>query len=400
MKKISRYIAIIAAATAVYACGDDDNTNTQPVEDKPTITVDGRDWTYNPSVFDLDIPRYFPETDSTQLSEEVFQLGRHLFYERRLSRNNTVSCASCHQQDKAFTDGRAFSIGLNGEQTSRGAMSLVNLVFEDIFFWDGRSPNLEHQALLPIEDHIEMDLTLAEAIARLDSIFLYDSLFFHAFGDTIVTAQKIARALATFERGIISKDSKFDKFKRGEATLSTEEQHGLNLFTTHPGTYWDPVNQINIFRRGGNCGDCHTTVLFSKLIGNQGIKNNGLEFDQTRTDDGYYGVTGKDGDKGKFKTPSLRNIALTAPYMHDGRFNTLEEVLDHYNEHVKVSSTLDILMYVNNDPQQQGIISPDGKFIQLGLTQDEKDAIVAFLKTLTDEELITNPRFSNPFIEQ
>jgi cytochrome c peroxidase len=400
MKKIHLYIAIISVVFVASACSDDDNPDTQPVDQNPTITVDGKDWTYSPTITDLDIPLYFPDADSTVITEEVFQLGRHLFYERRLSRNNTVSCASCHQQDKAFTDGRAFSVGLNGEQTARGAMAIVNLAFEDIFFWDGRSPSLEDQALQPIEDHIEMDLTLAEAIARLDSIYLYDSLFFHAYGDTIVSAQKIARALATFERGIISKDSKFDKYKRGEASLSPEEQLGLNLFTTHPGTYWDPVNQINIFRRGGNCGDCHTTVLFSKLIGNQGMKNNGLEFDDTRTDDGYFGVTGKDGDRGKFKTPSLRNIELTAPYMHDGRFNTLEEVLDHYNDHVKVSSTLDILMFVNNDPQQQGIISPDGKFIQLGLTQNEKDAIVAFLKTLTDEELIVNPRYSNPFTEQ
>ncbi len=394
MKNKWFYISILFLGSIVFSCNNDDEETLPPINNP---APEGKDWVYNPTETQLDIPVYFPELENTTIVEERFQLGRHLFYETQLSRNNTVSCASCHQQDKAFTDGQRFSIGLNGERTPRNAMSTVNMLWEDLFFWDARSPTLEDQALLPIQDHIEMDLTLAEAVDRLKNIELYDSLFFHAYGDTIVSPERIALALTEFEKGIISKDSKFDKFKRGEVTFTAEEQLGSSLFTTHPGFYWDPANQLNIFRRGGNCGDCHTSVNFNKLAGAQGMQNNGLESDDTRTDDGFFKVTNNPNDKGKMKTPTLRNIELTAPYMHDGRFNTLEEVLEHYNEHVQVSNTLSTLMFVNNDENQQGIISPDGKTIQLGLTESEKTAIIAFLKTLTDEELISNTRYSNPF---
>ncbi|QNL22287.1 cytochrome-c peroxidase [Hyphobacterium sp. CCMP332] len=397
MKNEWIYISIIFIGSAVFSCNNDDEGTAPPINNP---APEGKDWVYQPTEVELEIPAYFPEIANNKIIEEKFQLGRHLFYENRLSRNNTISCGSCHHQNKAFTDGRQFSLGLNAEPTPRNAMSVVNMLWEDLFFWDARAKTLEEQALMPIQDHIEMDLTLAEAVDRLDKLELYDSLFFHAYGDTLITPERIAIAISEFEKGIISKDSKFDKFKRGEESLTSEEQLGSKLFSTHPGPKWNQDFQLYIFERGGNCGDCHTSVNFNKFVGAQGMQNNGLESDDTRVDDGYFKVTNNPNDKGKFKTPSLRNVELTAPYMHDGRFNTLEEVLEHYNEHVQVSNTLSTLMYVNNDPDQQGIISPDGKTIQLGLTESEKSAIIAFLKTLTDNELINDPRFTNPFLEE
>lgn len=397
MKNKWIYISIIFIGSAVFSCNNDDDSTNPPINNP---APEGKNWVYEPTEVELEIPAYFPEITDNKIIEEKFQLGRHLFYENRLSRNNTISCGSCHHQNKAFTDGRQFSLGLNGEPTPRNAMSVVNMLWEDLFFWDARAKTLEEQALMPIQDHIEMDLTLAEAVDRLYKLELYDSLFFHAYGDTLITPERIALAITEFEKGIISKDSKYDKFKRGEASFTTEEKLGSELFTTHPDYYWDPDNQLNIYRRGGNCGDCHVSVNFNKLIGTQGIKNNGLESDASRKDEGYFNVSNNPEDKGKFKTPSLRNIELTAPYMHDGRFNTLEEVLDHYNEHVQVSTTLSTLMEVSNDPNGNIIYSPDGKTIQLGLTESEKSAIIAFLKTLTDNELVNDPRFTNPFLEE
>lgn len=395
MKNKLIYISIIFAGSVIFSCNDDE---TIPAINNPS--PEGTNWVYSPTEVELDIPAYFPEVSKNKIIEEKFQLGRHLFFDNRLSRNNTISCGSCHLPNKAFTDGRRFSIGLNGEKTPRNAMSTVNLLWDDLFFWDARVSSLEEQALMPIEDHIEMDLTLGEVVDKLKNIELYDSLFFHAYGDTILSPERIALAITEFEKGIISKDSKYDKVKRGEESFTNEEAYGEKLFNTHPGPAWDPVNQINIYERGGNCGDCHTSENFNKLAGAQGMQNNGLESDETRMDEGFFNVTKNPGDKGKFKTPTLRNIELTAPYMHDGRFNTLEEVLDHYNEHVKLSNTLSADMYVSNDPNENGTIiyGPDGETIQLGLTENEKSAIIAFLKALTDHELVENPRFTNPFL--
>lgn len=395
-----KYLLIGILAILLYSCNNDD-VEAPPIDQNGGITLpDGVDWTYNPTSTELDIPPYFPDLDTQVITEEVFQLGRHLFYEKRLSRNNKVSCGTCHQQSKAFTDGLAFSVGLNGEKTRRSAMSIANLAWDDDFFWDLRSSSLEDQALQPIQDHIEMDLTLSEAVFRLDSLDLYDSLFYFAFGDTMITPQKIAISIAEFEKGLISKDSKYDKFKRGEASFTLEESMGIELFATHPGEYYNPDLQTNVFIRGGNCGDCHGgPVSFNVpvLLPNQRARNNGLEFDSERQDDGFFEFTGDPDDKGKFKVPTLRNIALTAPYMHDGRFNTLEEVLDNYNEHVKISNTLANEMYINNDKFSLYTYNADSTKLLLGLTEQEKASIIAFLNTLTDEEFISNPRYSDPF---
>ncbi|MEP2026630.1 MAG: cytochrome c peroxidase [Reichenbachiella sp.] len=317
------------------------------------------------------------------LTVEGIALGRNLFYEKRLSRNNQVSCGSCHQQAKAFTDGAKFSTGLDGELTGRSSMSLVNLLWQTKFFWDGRALSLEEQALQPIPDHIEMDLPLDEAVERLSISEDYPRQFLEAFETENITADLIAKALSQFMRTLVSSNSKYDKHLLGQDVLTDQEKLGMDLFFTHP--------EPTIGLRGGNCGDCHLNILTAgNRKGFEGFHNNGIDSEDA-LEDGLMTVTGKATDKGKFKAPSLRNIALTAPYMHDGRFSSLEEVLDHYNENVQTSTTLDVLISdATNNPEN---VLP----VMLGLTAEEKEAIIAFLHTLTDETFINHEEFSDPF---
>jgi cytochrome c peroxidase len=258
--------------------------------------------------------------------------------------------------------------------TQRNSISLANLAWQNIFMWDGRANSLENQVPFPVQNPIEMHQDLSAAVKELQATATYPPLFKAAFGSEIITVSAIQKAIAQFERTLISSNSKFDKFISGNPSVfTTQEQRGYILFSTHP------LSQANI--RGGNCGDCHGGYLQKNRL----YENNGL--DSVFSDNGYGSFTGNSFDNGKFKVPSLRNIALTAPYMHDGRFKTLEEVLDHYNEHVQQTSTLSPLMNVSNDPAGT----------TLNLTQQEIDDIIVFLHTLTDTTFTTDPRFSNPF---
>ncbi|MFK7901082.1 MAG: cytochrome-c peroxidase [Cyclobacteriaceae bacterium] len=325
----------------------------------------------------LKIPTNFTNSftipDDNQMNADAVNLGRFLFFDKNLSRDSSVSCASCHKPQKAFTDGFAKGIGIDGQQLDRSSMSLVNLLWRKRLMWDGRFESLEEQAIDPIINSKEMDLPISQAIDRLSNSSLYPSLFQKAFGSSEVTEVKIGKALAQFERTLISGSSKFDQAKRGEYFLSSQELRGNVLFNTHP----EPG------KRGGNCGDCHGGFLFM----DQDFHNNGL--DSLLTDLGRGSVTGFSDNNGQFKTTSLRNIALTSPYMHDGRFETLEEVLDHYNEHVQLSSP-GLAPLIVDATNQEGSNT-------LSLTEQEKADIIAFLHTLTDNDFITNENFTNPF---
>lgn len=330
--------------------------------------------------FSLTTPDHFGSSfvipDDNPTTKAGVDLGRHLFFDKRLSANNEVSCGSCHEPAKAFTDGLAVSKGIHGQTTDRSAMSLVNLLWVNRFFWDGRAKTLEEQALMPIQDTREMGLTLTQLTEKLQAIPEYITKFKNAFNTEVVTPDLVAKALAQFQRTLISAGSRYDKITRGEVAATEQEKRAIALFFTHP----EPAAPIPL--RGGNCGDCHG----SHLTTTNTFHNNGL--DLVPVDLGLGNITRNNADNGKMRAPSLRNIALTAPYMHDGRFKTLEEVLDHYNEHIQNTANLDPLIVA---------ASNEVKGKTLALTAQEKEDIVFFLKMLTDSSFIQNPDFQNPF---
>jgi cytochrome c peroxidase len=376
--KANFYIAVFVFLS-FFSCRKDKIPNpiALPIPTNPTPIPTDTSKIFSPTPYILVHPYYFgnrPIPADNPLTVEGIELGRMLFYEKRLSANNTMSCATCHQQSKAFTDGNAFSTGIDGIQGKRSAMAIQNLHWVTNFFWDGRVNSLEAQALLPIEDPIEMHLPLDSAVNRLQKLKIYRDKFFYAFGSETITKDRIAKAIAQFERTLISSNSKYDKYLRGEYSLTESEQRGMELFFTHP---------IPDQLRGGNCGDCHGSYLVSL----NGFHNNGLIANPI--DSGRGKVTGNSFDNFKMRAPSLRNIELTAPYMHNGMFNTLEEVLNHYNEHIQYNSpNLDVL--ITDATNELGETT-------LMLTTQEKADIISFLKTLTDEDFISNPKFSNPF---
>ena len=289
-------------------------------------------------------------------------LGRVLFYDKRLSVNDTISCGSCHRQATGFDDPARFSVGFQGGRTPRHSMALANARYytRGRFFWDERAATLEAQVLQPIQDSVEMGMTLPQLTAKLGAVDFYGPLFTAAFGDPTVTSDRIARALAQFVRSIVSYRSKFDSaFVNGapnfQGTFTPAELQGQQLFTGR-----------------GRCALCHTSIAH---VGD-GLRNNGL--DLATVDAG--------AGNARFKVPSLRNIAVRAPHMHDGRFATLREVIDFYDNGVQP--------HPNLDPR---LVGPGGTPLRLNLTPVEKDALEAFMRTLTDDALLTDIKFSDPF---
>ena len=307
------------------------------------------------------------------LTKGGVQLGRMLFYEKMLSRDGSMSCASCHNQETAFSDTNRFSIGVNNMPGGRQAMAVFNLAWNtNEFFWDGRAHLLRHQSLMPIQDNLEMDETLPSVVAKLQASALYRGQFQKAFGTDQVDTLLMSKALEQFMNSIVSNQSKYDDYLAGKASLTPQEERGRFLFFTE-------YNPAFPNASGADCQHCHGGANFE----NDRYMNNGLDTDAQITDIGREKVTNKATDKAKFKVTSLRNIELTPPYIHDGRFKTLKEVVNHYNL-VKNSTTL------NASFKQQ---LPNG----LQLTETDKNALVAFLKTLTDKTLATNPDYSDPF---
>ncbi|WP_160716148.1 cytochrome-c peroxidase [Chitinophaga solisilvae] len=327
-----------------------------------------------------------PEIDNmpagNQITNEGATLGRVLFYDKALSVNNTKSCGSCHHQDKGFTDGLSRSPGFAGELTRRNGMPTVNLRFfkDKTMFWDLRAAHLEAQSLMPIQDMIEMGMPSLSALeTKLTGIAYYRPLFKAAFGTETVTADRISRALSQFLRSIVSFSSKYDKGTDNNfSNFTAQEKNGLRLF------------QVNF------CSECHSdlpTSTFGQIpsmliVENTGVNtgfgsNNGLETDYT--DKGIGEITHLAKDQGTFKIPALRNVELTGPYMHDGRFTTLEQVLEHYHTGIKQNPNIGI---------QLSGISPGIPF-----RGNDMADIIAFLKTLTDHSLATDPKFADPFVQ-
>lgn len=302
-------------------------------------------------------------------------LGRVLFYEKALSKNNTVSCANCHKQELGFSDNAILSTGWAGEKTHRHSMGLINGKYYSSgkFFWDERASSLEEKVLIPIQDSVEMGLSLSEMHERMESLPYYKPLFKNAFGTDEITTEKAAFALSQFIRSIVSYRSKYDEGRANASSLfepftnfNEKENWGKKLF-----------NSFQDVR----CNSCHGSDAFAATGG----RNNGL--DLTTTDGGIGDVTGAQEEMSLFKAPSLKNIMLRAPYMHDGRFATIEEVVEHYNSGIQNHPNLDQDLKDFNT----GLPKP------MNMSKEDKLALIAFLHTLTDSALVTDPKFSDPF---
>lgn len=314
---------------------------------------------FTPTYFD--IPAGFPKTvyDFTKnpLSKEGFQLGRKLFYDPILSKDSTISCASCHLQQTGFAHvDHDLSHGIEGKIGSRNALTLQNLAWSKTFMYDGGIHNLELQPLNPITSAIEMNETMANVVRKLQTSEEYQHLFFSAFGTKKITGQLTLKALAQFVVSLTSANSKYDKVKKAEQTFTEIEQKGYALFKQ-------------------NCTSCHKEPLFTTYT----FENNGLDLDPTLNDYGRMKITQNPKDSLRFKVPTLRNIEFTAPYMHDGRFKTLQDVIKHYSFGIKKTKIL------------SGALEKPMNF-----SDRERTELVAFLKTLSDKEFLFNPKFNFP----
>ncbi len=372
------YLFFIIATTSlvISACNSDDEVTPS------TTGIDLTGIPYDPQPYEILKPDTYPEVpipaNNPQTADGV-QLGRMLFYDPILSGDGTLSCAGCHFPEASFTDNLPVSTGIDGIAGMRSAMMLLDVAYHtNGLFWDGRSMTLEEQALIPIEDPIEMHNTWANAIEDLKKEEDYRRMFRKAFGisnSSEITKELAAMAIAQFERILISSGtSKYDLFIDDLQYIPTDsELRGRDMFFDEgfPDGFPD-----------AECSHCHNAPLFTtNEYMNNGLDSVGPSLEDLNNfiDIGLGGVTGKLTDYGKFRVPSLRNITLTAPFMHDGRFNTLEEVIDHYDSGGKTA--------INKDP----LIRP------LGLTESQKEDIINFLKLLEDQEFVNNPDIASPF---
>lgn len=378
-------IFVLALGAAVWhSCKKDE-------PDPDSTGTDLRSIAYDPKPYTVIKPDHFPQVPipaDNPITVDGVQLGRRLFYDPILSGDSTQSCASCHLPQGSFTDNLAVSVGIDGIAGRRSAMSLMNIAYAtNGLFWDGRSPDLEDQALRPVEDPIEMHNTWTNVVAKLKFHPTYPALFRKAFGinnTNDMTKELAAKAMAQFERILISSGtSKFDRYLQGEKDiLDDDELDGKLMYFEEGGPVGLPDAQ---------CFHCHGGLT---LTGNQYF-NNGLTEAATLEDfpdKGRGGFNGKATDNGKFRSPTLRNIGLTAPYMHDGRFQTLEEVIEHYSSHGKNSPNKDPLI-----PQVGYPIPGTSPLQYTGLNASHKKALVKFLHTLTDTTFVNNPDIQNPF---
>jgi cytochrome c peroxidase len=331
-----RHISLaVALALLLAACGSGVDTPAPPLVPIPS-----------------DFPP-LPIPADNPLTTDRIALGKRLFFDKALSRTGEISCGSCHLQEHAFADPNPVSIGVHGRTGTRNAPPLTNLAYNTSFFWDGGVPTLEQQAAAPIINPLEMDMSLGEIATRLAADPSYTDMFRRAY-DTLPSPGTITRAIASFVRTMVSSNSRYDKFKHGDkSALNEQEQRGMALF----------------FGEKADCFHCHIGFNFT----NNSFRNNGLYTDYA--DSGRMRVTEDPGDMGKFKVPTLRNIALTAPYMHDGSIATLEEVVDHYINGGRPSANIDPLIH------------------PLALTDEDKADLIAFLRSLTDEEFTHSAKF-------
>jgi len=386
------FLIIVCITGILYACNKSSGTNSPAPDPGTTTPVDpvaavlnlpSTPFNYaNPALPPyLNAPNIIGQINTpgnNSITDNGATLGRVLFYDKNLSINNTISCASCHKQASAFSDPVVKSTGFNGGLTGRNSMSLINAMYypNGRFFWDQRAASLEEQVLIPVQDMVEMGMTLPALEAKLKNLAYYPSLFRNAFGDTVITSGRISLALSQFVRSIVSYRSKYDA---GRGTLPPNPAPPPNAPFPNFTAQENRGKEIFLSPIGG-CAPCHGSETFTAPQ----EKNNGL--DMATTDRGFGAVTNNTGLDATFKVTTLRNVELTAPYMHDGRFTTLEQVVEHYSTGVK--------NHPNLSPQLQ---LPNGMPRLANLSPEDKAALVAFLKTLTDNTIATDVKYSNPF---
>jgi len=371
---IIKFLTIAIILTIIIACGKENPVTgcDDCQEEDELIQAE-----YDPQPYTIEVPDWMPDPfipADNPMTVDGVELGRHLFFDPILSSDSTQSCASCHDPELAFTDGLAVSTGVLGIAGRRSAMSLANLAFNtNGFFWDGRAQSLEEQALIPVEDHIEMNERWPNVIEKFKRHPSYPALFRKAFGiekKEEITKELAVRAIAQFERTLISADSRYDRvIWLNDGWPTDAERRGQELF------FFEELPQNE---QHPGCSHCHFAPNFT----DNNYKNNGLddvqELDEFE-DLGRGAAVNNVYDNGKFRVPSLRNIELTAPYMHDGRFQTLEEVLDHYAA------------------GGHGVINEDPNIQPFTLSEQDKQDLIAFLKMLTDTTFVNNPKFQSPF---
>lgn len=310
----------------------------------------------------IEIPEGWPEPlydfEKNPITHEGFVLGRKLFHDPLLSRDGTISCASCHSQYNGFTHvDHAVSHGIDDRKGTRNSPVLINLAWNNSFHWDGGVNNLEVQPLNPLSHPAEMDQSLEKVLEYLNQDEAYRSLFFQAFGDSVVSSKNMLLALAQFNASLVSSNSRYDKFMRDELEFTKQEKKGLKLFMKH-------------------CNSCHTAPLFNS----NKYASNGLPIDTVYNDVGRFKITGNPEDSLKFRIPTLRNIAYTFPYMHDGRFKKLRQVVAYYAGEIDLENP-----YLSNELRKKIKLS----------SNDQKD-LISFLLTLTDKEFLFNNKFELP----
>lgn len=330
------------------ACSGDENNYVEISENK---------------ILDFPQPDFFPQPvynlEENPPTEKGFELGKKLFYDGKLSSTGVISCGFCHVQEFSFTHHtHEVSHGVDGALGTRNAQPLMNLAYLEEFSWDGAAQHLDAFSIIPITTDTEMNETVSNVINKLKSDEVYSELFAEAFNNGEVNTQNMFRALSQFMVMMVSADTKYDKVLEGNYVFSEEESAGQSLFEA-------------------KCASCHEGILFT----DQSYRNNGLSIDLRYKDIGRERVTGLEEDKYKFKVPTLRNIMVSLPYMHDGRFQSLREVLDHYDSGVKSTQNLDASLQQENN-------------LGISLTETEKDQLISFLNTLTDDNFLLDRRFS------
>jgi cytochrome c peroxidase len=387
MKKITIILSMFATGVLLFSCAKEKNSDVKYESEAFALEAKAPDYSVSAMPGSLG---GISKSTLPKINSDKAYLGRVLFYDKKLSLNNTVSCGSCHLQSKGFADDKALSVGFNGERTTRNSMAICNTAFSKGFFWDKRAMAIEDLVLQPVRNHIEMGMeSTASLVGKLKKVDYYSELFNRAYGSNEIDAKKVNEALTEFLSSMVSADSKFDQGKKDNfANFTAQEAQGKTIFQQ-------------------NCNSCHSGSSFNRNTWDQeNSESANIGLDENYTDAGIGAfakgindnlpnvttgvVNGNDlTNNGVFKVPSLRNVGLTGPYMHDGRFATLEQVVEHYNSGIQNHPSLDWRLTQNTNQK----VAPK----RFNWSEAEKASLVAFLKTLTDQKMTTDKKFANPF---